>query len=639
MRFFSKSPGSNASAYVSPQGLNISLASTKSGQARCYTPGATIQGRLQLHLNKPITTPCQLKIIFACRQNILLSHDSEDHNISTGQSSSLIPYRTLIRRNSSNSQQEGESWSTLFEVEHLLLDDQILPVCRRQGVFHFSIKLPFCCYPPSIETAGRTISYSIRALLSFEVDPGMPSSRSSVSSLPLKVAYLPLVPTSLPAMTAATTPVATTCQPSIVQQGTSAPLYETQAQIVVVDTPTSHSSLPHHALIHGIIKSKAGVCIGESAAMVLKIVNQSQTDLHTIHLALIRQISFAASPSCSSTLAFPPSSPPLHAVDSRLTRLGYTYSLPETITIHRVTIPIAKTSNAHSSWSQQLQFRLPTDLGLIPTINSSITPLFKVDYFILVSIPVPQRHSSLASRFAKKRSRLDLSVFNAIPSPSASVDTLRIDPTSSQEHGSTAVPEPMSSVKGSMALQFAPIPIVVGTVSSSSCPRRYKWPMPSYMDVQNKPTFIRDRFEEEMIQHLSGLESLMMEDEDDIDFESMVQAAVKEKSKNRSRSISSGSSDESSNEAIVDEDRVPARFRSYTQPSPIPTPRVSRFRTPMTATTTPTPVTKMNLGLSTPPPSPPQLPTPTIDDVLSMSPKGGEASTGSLLGDNEMYDA
>ncbi|KAI7824799.1 hypothetical protein BC939DRAFT_476506 [Gamsiella multidivaricata] len=206
-------------------------------------------------------------------------------------------------------------------------------------------------------------------------------------------------------------------------------------------------------------------------------------------------------------------------------RASLPFASPDSTTIHTATIPIARVENANSSWSQQLQLRLPSNIGLIPSINRAITPLLKVDYHILISIPIPQRNNcgnSLVSRLtsgSRKRSPLDLAVFNA-SSSSPSTEALLQGSTHQPQHsehslgGLTWTPTPT-------AIQLGPIPIVIGTIPSNTCHKKFKWPIPNYLGVSDRPTFVRDRFEEEMMQHLSSLESLMMEDDDDIDIDSM----------------------------------------------------------------------------------------------------------------------
>ncbi|ORZ12465.1 hypothetical protein BCR41DRAFT_356132 [Lobosporangium transversale] len=227
-----------------------------------------------------------------------------------------------------------------------------------------------------------------------------------------------------------------------------------------------------HAEIRGSIKSIAGVRICETAALVLRIDNQSQIDLRSIHLALVRCVSFASELSDAS-----------HASSTI-----YDYTPPEPTIVHNATIPIAKVSNANSSWSQQLQLRLPFSTEIVPTINASVTPLLRVDYFILVSIPVPQRHNNLVSRFTsstRKRPTIDLSIFNrsisssfrerlSTDTPSPNISHTDND-TYEQLHQLLLSPEPtvLSAIKGApMALQFPPIPILVGTIPSIASQRK-----------------------------------------------------------------------------------------------------------------------------------------------------------------------
>ncbi|KAF9113041.1 hypothetical protein BGX27_002347 [Mortierella sp. AM989] len=544
MRFFTKSPSNSASSFVTPHDFTITLVS-KNGKAQYYGPGAIIQGQVQLSLAKPITSPCQLQVIFACHQTIL------PHALSNN----------APERNDTSSQEEDQS-TLLFEVENLLLDNQILPACRKQGAFHFSIKMPLCSYPPSIEDGQRSINYSIHAQLCFETDPGNSSSRTSVSSNPIKVMYLPLVPTVVPNSSWTAPPTVT----AVASLGpASTPTFETNTKVMI---DTTHCPV----VINASVKCKTGVCIGEFISLILEIENLSHIDLQSIHLALVRQISYAIEPSSDANPT------------SRTS--PYTYTTPDSTTIHNVTIPVAKVSNAGSSWNQQLQLKVPTDMGLTPSIGTTITPLLKVDYFVLVSIPIPQRHNSLIGRLissTRKRPHMDLSIFNASPS------TLIEAPLPSPGHASHTLPrqnfDQTLPLKVQAAIQFTPIPIVVGTVPSHNCHKKLKWPIPNYLEVTDRPKFVRDRFEEEMVQHLSSLESLIME-EDDVDIDELVQAARK-----------SSSSEESDEDDDCMQSRVPARFRSYSRA---------------------TAHTKGSLsfsGLGTPPPSPPQEPTSMIDDV------------------------
>ncbi|KAF9350492.1 hypothetical protein BGX26_011335 [Mortierella sp. AD094] len=411
-----------------------------------------------------------------------------------------------------------------------------------------------------IQDGHRSVNYTVHARLCFETDPGNVASRASVSSYPVKVMYLPLVPIVVPGSRTAPSSSVTSSQGS-----TTTPTFETNTQIVTDTlTPTNPPST-----INASIKCKAGVCIGEFVSMTLKVENQSQTDLHSIHLSLVRQISYATSD---------PSSSYTNPTSTSRTQPTYTYTSPESTAVNTATIPVAKSNNAGSSWNQQLQFIIPTNLGLIPSIGTTITPLLKVDYFILVSIPIPQRRNSIVSRLinSRKRSYLDLSIFN--PTPSSMAETSLPGQAQTQQLSEKIWPS-----KGPSAIQFTPIPIVVGTISPYNCHKKFKWPIPNYLEVTDRPTFVRDRFEEEMIKQLSSLESLIMEDDDDDDFDidSLVHTARK-----------SGSSEESDDDDDR-ESRVPARFRSNSRATPVS-------------------------GLGTPPPSPPQYAASLSDDLLSI---------------------
>ncbi|KAG0001781.1 hypothetical protein BGZ80_008528 [Entomortierella chlamydospora] len=376
--------------------------------------------------------------------------------------------------------------------------------------------------------------------------------------------YLPLVPNVVP--TSARTAPSSSVMSS--HGSTSTPTFETSTQIVMetptpTPTPTLASPL---GTINASIKCKVGVCIGEFVSMTLKVENQSQTDLHSIHLSLVRQISYASS-----------------------TQPPYTYTSPESTTVNTAIIPIAKPNNAGSSWNQQLQFIIPTNLGLIPSISTAITPLFKVDYFVLVSIPIPQRRNSIVSRLInRKRS---LSIFSSASSSIAE--------TSLPGQAQTQQPsEKILPTKGPSAIQFTPIPIVVGTISPHNCHKRFKWPVPNYLEVTDRPTFVRDKFEEEMIKHLAGLESLIMEEDDDDNIDSLIYTAM-----------GSGSSEESDDDDDPMQSRVPARFRSNNRVMPVS-------------------------GLGTPPPSPPQYVASIVDDVQSI-----HSITESFGIDRNMYGA
>lgn len=64
----------------------------------------------------------------------------------------------------------------------------------------------------------------------------------------------------------------------------------------------------------------------------------------------------------------------------------------------------------------------------------------------------------------------------------------------------------------------------MGTVPSRIPTSQLKWPLPSHAEVGATPAFVRDRFEEEMLKHLSSMESLMMEEDDEQDIAELVKA-------------------------------------------------------------------------------------------------------------------
>ncbi|KAF9926829.1 hypothetical protein FBU30_003651, partial [Linnemannia zychae] len=208
----------------------------------------------------------------------------------------------------------------------------------------------------------------------------------------------------------------------------------------------------------------------DHASLVLTVENNSDITLQTIRLALVRQISFSASANVSSRFAGNISTNPYS------TQIFPSATISSTV--HTATIPVAKVSNQNSTWTQQLQFKIPSHLNLIPTINKSITPLFDVEYFIVLSLPVPQRQGSF---------------------------------------------------------------------------------------VEDRPSFVRDRFEEEMIRELSSLESLVMDgdsdDNDDLDDDISVEKKSLDDTDDETE-------DEEPDEAENDPrfmSRIPTRFRKPIQ--------------------------------------------------------------------------
>ncbi|KAF9278108.1 hypothetical protein BGZ74_003172, partial [Mortierella antarctica] len=284
---------------------------------------------------------------------------------------------------------------------------------------------------------------------------------------------------------------------------------------------------------------------------------------------------------------------------------------PESTTVHTITIPVTKTPNSTSTWVESLQFKLPTDLGLVPTTNKIITPLFKVDYYISVSVPVASRSAGIASWFTSAvrgpPPPVDISLVRSEGATGSdpitntpSTTTIRQGQrraSSGEKSGKISlltdrIATLNSNMRWPTLIQLPLIPVIIGTVPYRISERQLRWPIPNYMDVNDRPCFIRDRFEEEMIQQIEHLETLMMQEGDDKEIEDLIQATIK--------SASSGESDEDESRTHA---RIPARFRTGGQ----------RYRKGSMS----------SLGLGTPPPSPPtSSPMAMMETVMA----GGSTS-------------
>ncbi|KAG0278416.1 hypothetical protein BGZ96_002395 [Linnemannia gamsii] len=395
-----------------------------------------------------------------------------------------------------------------------------------------------------MEEGEHSVNYTLQAVLSFDADLGNGSIvKTSTSSTPSKLLYMPHVSYAAvmaggahqtrPGVTNAAAVATASCRPS----SSTAPLHETSGHLAV-------ESRPGVKVVNASVQSKTSVCIGDHASMVLKVDNESDITLQAIRLALVRQISFL-SPNSFPQVAgnLPPHS--VHTPSS--------YTNPIATTVHTATIPVAKVSNRNSTWTQQLQFKIPSHLNLLPSSSSSSSSAYVTDVSHLLSTSPP---------------------------------------------GSSDVP---SSSKTPTVLQLAPIPITLTSVPSYADGRKSR-PLPHHMEVEDRPTFVRDRFEEEMIQQLSSLESLVMNDGDDDDFD--IDLLVEEACRRRRRrdTVSSEDSDEYEDEEGEEDDeeeedsRVPARFRKPYRNSSLPTPSSS--------------------GLGTPPPSPPYLAKAMSEDAM-----------------------
>lgn len=145
--FFSAPPDSVAQSFIVPtNGFCISVP-TRHGLDNYHGPGTIFQGQLNLQLAKPIKGPCRLRVIFSCLHTI----PSADIPSSSSQSSSTSSSVSAEARLSSESAKHGQglhSHHTLFEIEHVLVEDEPLHV--RRHAFMFNIKFPKVNMPPSM---------------------------------------------------------------------------------------------------------------------------------------------------------------------------------------------------------------------------------------------------------------------------------------------------------------------------------------------------------------------------------------------------------------------------------------------------------------------------------------------------------
>ncbi|KAG0339510.1 hypothetical protein BG000_001938 [Podila horticola] len=520
MRFLAKSrlgntQTTNASSYISSRGFTLQPATAGHGLPRSYYgPGTIFQGQLNLHLLKAIASPCRLRIVLTCHQTITPTQD----NLTASSTTS------------------SKATTPLFKVEHILVDNEALAAKRH--FFHFSIKFPMCNYAPSFKDEnGRSVVYSAKAFLSFETQSTNPS-KAELSSPELELRYLPVVPASIP-------------------------------RNEVVENARMVDSTTNQVIISATVDSSQR----DSLPLTFNFTNNSQSDLQTIHIALVRQASFASSPTSHDTSSF---------------------SNPEYSLIHSTTIPISRTSNKNMSWSQPVQFILPPSLNLVPTTDITITPLLRIDYFLVVNIPVSRHHGLGRIPFGSRQ--LSLPIINDTIFSASSGD---ISPSSG-----------CINVKGLTVLQFAPISVTMGTVPSRIPTSRLKWPLPSHAEVGATPSFVRDRFEEEMLKHLSSMESLMMEEDDDQDIAELVKAAEARRLSlgetehpNHSSSGSGSDEDDDTNMHRISKSArlhstLPIRFRQGSVP-----PQHSLK-------------SSLDIGMS-PPPSPPSTSRTVLEDAMA----------------------
>ncbi|KAG0297929.1 hypothetical protein BGZ96_003908 [Linnemannia gamsii] len=525
--FFATQDENSPQSYICPSnGFYISVP-TRHGLDNYHGPGMVFQGQLNLQLVKAIPSPCLLRVVFTCHSTIPDSTPASPTSESshTSHSSSIV---------------KGQN---VFEVEHILVQDQTLQIKRH--TFMFNIKFPRVNFPASMTDGDRALLYSIHSELTFDLTPGDPASETSLLSPSVQLKYLPLVPTCIP-------------------------------QFPVIEMAQVTEPVTNKVLVKASLESpQRGVCPGESLPLSLTITNSSDSDLTTIHASLVRVITYP------STHCSPTGTPPLD---------------PEPVTVHSITLPIAQTINKNTNWMESIEFNVPSNLGLIPTTNKVITPLYKVDYYLSVSVPIASRSSGLASWFTpavKAPPPVDISLIRGSTGTSGSTgpgaeseqlpSQLRLGSRKTSIEKGIKVNLHMdritnlnSSMKWPSLIQLPLIPVIIGTVPYHITEKQLRWPIPSYLDVMDRPRFVRDRFEEEMMQHLESLETLIVAgEEDEREIDEIIQAARK--------SASSGESDEEEQRANA---RIPMRFRNGSQP---------RQREPSLP----------SMGLDTPPPSPP----------------------------------
>ncbi|KAF9110312.1 hypothetical protein BGX27_006518 [Mortierella sp. AM989] len=509
---------------VSTNGFNIS-APIKNGLDNYHGPGTVFQGQLNLQLAKPISGPCCLRVVFSCSHNIPTSPESPSQSTETRLSSDSQGLKTGLQSQS------------LFEIEQILVQDEPMQVKRH--AFMFNIKFPRVNFPASLLDGNHSVVYSIHGELSFQTIPGDASTQSNLVSPKVHLNYLPIVPTSIPH-------------------------YPVIEMTQVMDPYTNQS------LFKATVESpQRGVCPGESLPLSLTITNSSDTELQTIHLSLVRVITYP-----TDTLSNPSNIPPITT---------------DPVTVHTATINIANASNKNTTWLESLQFKIPNNLGLVPTTNKVITPLYRVDYYVSVSLPVASRSTGLASWFTpsvKNPPPVDISLVRT----AAGATGTETENGSSNLRGSVRknsmdkiikanlhidrITTLNSTLKWPTLIQLPLVPVIVGTVPYNI--KNLRWPIPNYLDVEDRPRFIRDRFEEEMMQQLERLETLIAEEDDEELIGDLVQAAR--------RSASSEESDEDEQRA---RSKIPARFRGEGATQ-------SRRKGSLSSS-----------GLDTPPPSPP----------------------------------
>ncbi|KAF9583954.1 hypothetical protein BGW38_008032 [Lunasporangiospora selenospora] len=576
-----------AQSFLAPtNGYSVSTA-TRNGLENFYGPGTMFQGQLSLQLAKQIRPPCRLRVVFRCLHTINGAPLSAGTDIIERTSSSSENSRGLGQGHGHGNGVGLASASphqhNIFEIEHVLVQDEAILIKRH--TFMFNIKFPRVNFPPSMIDGERSIIYTLHSELSFETTPGDLATLSTLTTPSIQLKYLPLVPTCIP--------------------------HYPVIELAQVTDPYTNKTLVKAAMD----SPQRGVCPGEALPFTLTITNLSETDLQSIHLSLIRVISYPGAVTLQSS----------GSATGTTVHPAAPFSVePTTATVHAVTVPVSNANNKGSTWMETLEFKVPANLGLVPTLNSIITPLIKVDYYLSVSIPIASRSTGLASWFttsSKSPPPIDISLIRSaagnsgsgtntdkaegptVTSPSRqpqrtfSADKLSKLPNFHMDRVITV----SSTLKWPTLVQLPPVPVVIGTVPFSISERQLRWPMPNYLNVMDRPRFIRDRFEEEMMQHLEQLETMVVEDEDEEDIETLVKAAVR-------KSTSSGESDDEELQHRTNA-RVPPRFRkggATLRKGSLPT-----------------------SGLGTPPPSPPSAASMmAMMDTVIMGGTGANPRTG-----------
>ncbi|KAF9576819.1 hypothetical protein EC968_003326 [Mortierella alpina] len=564
-----------AQSFLAPtNGFNISVP-TRHGLDNYHGPGTVFQGQLNVQPVKPIRGPCRLRVIFS-GLHTMPEHASADSDVVRQSSDSAAAHGATVAG--------GPQQHCLFEISNILLLDEPLHVKRH--AFMFNIKFPRVNLPASMVDGERSVIYSLHAELDFLTNPDDALTQATLVSPAVQLKYLPLVPTCIP-------------------------------HFPVIEMAQVMDPYSNRVLFKAAVESpQRGICPGESLPLSLSLTNSSETELQVIHLSLIR---------VSSYPSLEPSSP--SALPS-----GNSLVPTDPVTVHSITIPVSKTPNKNSTWMEELEFKVPTNLGLIPTTNKSITPLFKVDYYLSITLPVASRNTGLASWFTptvRAPPPIDISLFQNASGISAGTGTgtsnapavvaaagaegngtsqtssragsrkLSVDKIIKTNLHMDRIATVNATMKWPTLIQLPLVPVIIGTVPYSVTEKQLRWPVPNYLDVMDRPCFVRDRFEEEMMQHLSNLETLIVEEEDEQEINSIVQAATAAR-----KSTSSGESDE-------EDQRLPERFRSG---------RSLGRR-----------VGSASSGLGTPPPSPPSTsPIVAHPDGRSISGAGGAGGAHTL---------